>query len=379
MDETIGRNASDNSEISLHRKGSIDRILDEAGERRQSLRGFDPEYVDIVDYIVRCTHRIWEEMGVGLIYTHYRHNSVIHAGNDEVYGREAVVANTLQTLAAFPDRKLYADEVVWSGDDETGFHTSHLLTTVSHNTGHGAYGPPTGRRVVWRAIANCFVLENQIVEEWLLRDEISVIRQLGLDPNRLAARQAEAALASGAGFPPRGPLERGVGQRMPETLPPPRNAGFDVEGFVRRAYHELWNWRLLNKVRDYHADNLRCRWSSGRRFANRIDYAAFLIALLAAFPDAKLTLDHVYWLGDDQEGYRVAARWTLAGTHLGPGEWGEPSGARVNVMGLSQHRIENDRFVEETTLFDEFALLKQIWTARLAAAAPSRDRAPAGD
>ncbi|MDX1413776.1 MAG: hypothetical protein R3293_06265, partial [Candidatus Promineifilaceae bacterium] len=29
--------------------------------RRQELEGFDEDYVDIVDYIVRCTHKIWEE------------------------------------------------------------------------------------------------------------------------------------------------------------------------------------------------------------------------------------------------------------------------------------------------------------------------------
>ena len=28
--------------------------------RVQSMRGFDPIYTDIVDYIVRCTHRIWD-------------------------------------------------------------------------------------------------------------------------------------------------------------------------------------------------------------------------------------------------------------------------------------------------------------------------------
>ncbi len=42
-----------------------------------SLRGFDPIYTDIVDYIVRCTHRIWDERDVGLIYTHYTHNAVL--------------------------------------------------------------------------------------------------------------------------------------------------------------------------------------------------------------------------------------------------------------------------------------------------------------
>jgi predicted ester cyclase len=357
-------------EFALARKGPIDRILAPGGERRQSLRGFDAEYIDIVDYIIRCTHRIWEERGVGLIYTHYAHNSVIHSGLEDTYGREAVVANTLQTLAAFPDRKLYGDDVIWSGDDEAGFHTSHHITSSGHNTGWSALGPPTGRRIGWRAIANCFVRENMIVEEWLLRDELVVLRQLGLDPQAVAERQARAALAQGAPWAARGPIERGPGQLMPAPLLPgaPATDGFDPEAFVRRAYHEIWNWRFLNRIRDLYAPGFRCRSASGRRFQGTEDYTAFILALLAAFPDAKLTVDHVYWNGDEREGYRVAARWTLVGTHEGPGEWGEPSGARVRAMGLSHHRIEHGRFVDESTLFDEFGMLKQIWAARLAGA-----------
>ena len=47
------------------------------GKRSQSLQGFDEIYTDIVDYIVRCTHRIWDERDIGLIYTHYTHNCVL--------------------------------------------------------------------------------------------------------------------------------------------------------------------------------------------------------------------------------------------------------------------------------------------------------------
>ena len=47
--------------------------------RKQSLRGFDPVYTDIVDYIVRCTHRIWDERNPGLIYSHYTSNSVVYS------------------------------------------------------------------------------------------------------------------------------------------------------------------------------------------------------------------------------------------------------------------------------------------------------------
>jgi predicted ester cyclase len=357
-----------NDGIALARKGPIDRLLAPGGERRQPLRGFDEDYLDIVDYIIRCTHRIWEERGVGLIYTHYAHNSVIHSGLEDTYGREQVVANTLQTLAAIPDRKLYADDVIWAGDDEAGFHTSHHISSAGHNTGWSAYGPPTGRRVAYRAIANCFVRENMILEEWLLRDELVLIRQLGLDPQVVAERQALAARERGAQWAARGPIDRGLGQLMPDTMPASTSEGFDPEDFVRRAYHEIWNWRFLNRIRDLYAPNFRCRSASGRRFYGLEDYTTFLLGLLAAFPDAKLTVDHVYWNGDERDGYRVAARWTLVGTHQGPGEWGEPSGARVQVMGLSQHRIERGRFVEESTLFDEFGMLKQIWAARLGAA-----------
>ncbi len=44
--------------------------------RSQSMDGFDDIYTDIVDYIVRCTHKIWDERDIGLIYTHYTHNFV---------------------------------------------------------------------------------------------------------------------------------------------------------------------------------------------------------------------------------------------------------------------------------------------------------------
>jgi predicted ester cyclase len=91
------------------------------------------------------------------------------------------------------------------------------------------------------------------------------------------------------------------------------------------------------------------------------DYLGFIIALLVAFPDATLRIDHLYWLGNDDEGYRVAVRWTLQGTHHGPGLYGEPSGRRVNLMGISHYDVKNGKFVEEWTVFDEIALLRQLY------------------
>lgn len=352
-------------EISYRQRGEIDRYA-QPGERRQPMRGFDPEYSDIVDYIIRCTHRIWEEKAVGLIYTHYQHNAVTHVGyGATLHSREEVVASTLQTLAAFPDRKIYGNDVIWSGNEDDGFHTSHLIMSVGRNTGYSKYGPPTGRRAVWRAIANCFVRENRIIKEWLLRDETYLIRQLGFDVNEIAERQARAQLLNGAPPPLASDLFRSIGQCAPPVMPPRTAEGFDVEDFVRRSYHEVWNWRLLNAIRRDYAESFECHTSGGRRLVGHGEYTQFVLEMLSMFTDGMMTIDHLDWNGDERDGFRVAARWTFTGTHDEHGIYGPPSGARVRIMGLSHHRIRNGQFHEEHGLFDEFALIQQIALKRL--------------
>ncbi len=330
------------------------------GEQRQSLQGFDEDFVDIVDYIIRITHRIWEEKGIGLVYDYYSHNCPLHTSDGTIYGRDAVVAGTIQAIAAFPDRRLYGDEVIWTGNDTDGFYTSHLITHMGHNTGHTVYAPPTGRKVIYNAIANCLIKENRIVEEWLIRDELSLIRQLGLPPIETARQVAAREAARSVQLNVPGEVERVKGQTTPATLPPPPKT-FDLEDFVRRSIHEIWNWRLLNKIDDYYVQNYRCNAASGRRLYGLGDFRAFILSMLAAFPDAVINVDHFCYLGNERDGYRTATRWTLLGTHTGPGIYGEPTGKRVYLMGTSHHLIQQGKFVQEWTLFDEFSLLKQLY------------------
>jgi predicted ester cyclase len=92
------------------------------------------------------------------------------------------------------------------------------------------------------------------------------------------------------------------------------------------------------------------------------DLSAYITQLIAAFPDARMSMDHICSLGNEANGYRVAVRWTLQGTHQGPGYLGEPTGKRVKVMGISHFLINNGKITREWTCYDEFALLKQtLW------------------
>lgn len=78
------------------------------GPRRQSLEGFEPVYRDFVDYIVRCTHRIWEETNVGLCRTHYSDDCVMHTLAGPSVGKEVVTQNTVGSLASYADRLVLA-------------------------------------------------------------------------------------------------------------------------------------------------------------------------------------------------------------------------------------------------------------------------------
>ncbi|MCA9903847.1 MAG: hypothetical protein KC547_08325 [Anaerolineae bacterium] len=130
--------------VANYYRGGTDRfLLNPKGERTQPMKGFEEQYTDIIDYIVRITHRIWEEYNVGLIYDYYRHNSRVMDDYAVIHGRETVVENTLMSINAFPDLRGYADEIIWAGDEEVGFHTSHRAVIVGHNTGFSHYGPPT--------------------------------------------------------------------------------------------------------------------------------------------------------------------------------------------------------------------------------------------
>lgn len=366
MTEKKEKKGNTNSQVfDLGQHPDIEDFVAAAGtERHQPMQGFDEDYVDIVDYIVRCTHKIWEERAIGLIYTHYGHNAMVHTSDGITYGREIMVEDTIQRQAAFPNARGYADDVIWGGNDQEGFHSSHRFVIVGRNTGYSIYGPPTGRWVTELGVAHCLVKENRIVEEWIVRDGLRIVRQLGLDEHELARKFAARDVELGrkpAKPLPQGEIERLRGQLPPEPYPEGEGGWSDPEALVRRNIHEVWNWRLLNKVDERYAPNYVAYVPSNQTLYGRGDYKAFVLALLAAFPDAHMLVDHVCWLPHGPNGYRVATRWTIQGTHSGPGIYGEPTGKRIRLMGVTHQHIENGQFVKEWTVFDEFILLKQLY------------------
>lgn len=346
--------------ISLRSGYGVDYPVDNRGVRRQPMRGFDDTYTNIVDYIVRITHRIWEDQDVGYIYDTYAPGARVYDDSGLMkIGVERVVAETIQSINAFPDVRHVADEVIWAGDEDQGFFTSHRALNVGHHNGPWRWGPPTGRKVNIWVIANCVSRENAIFEEWVLYNTAARLSQLGIDlvaAAREYGNEAPPAPVSEFHFTE---VERLQGGRAPELAPPPSN-GFDVEHTVRALYHNVFNRRDLSAIDKAYTSNVRWHGPTNREGYGRADVRAMARNLLATFPDLGLHVDEVYWMGNDADGYAVSVRWTAVGTHRGWGLYGRPTGRRVLLWGLSQLYVENGLIVEDWSLFNEFDVLSQI-------------------
>jgi predicted ester cyclase len=334
---------------------SIEEYVAQAGTgRRQPLAGFDADYTDIVDYIVRCTHKIWEEKAIGLIYTHYSHNATVHTSSGTIYGREMVVRNTIQNQAMWGDLRAYADDVIWSGNDSDGFYTSHRHHNTATQSGYTEFGPPTGRKISYWGIADCLIRENKIVEEWLTHDGVTVLRQMGYDPLELARRAVLPYSPHTQGEIDRLP----TGQQAPEFREVP--SADDPQAFIAAILQNLWNARLVNMVREHYAPGHLAFLPDSRKLYGHGDYENFVITLMASFPDLAMTIGHQCVQGSEERGFRVATRFILQGTHEGYGPYGPPTGRRMFLIGISHHVIREGKIVQEWTLFDEFVLLKQL-------------------
>jgi len=116
-------------------------MLDPQGGRRMDLPGFDAEFVDFPDYIIRITDRIWHDRDVELCAKYYTEDCLIHTLTGQIIGADTVINNTYATMEAFPDRVLDADNVIWSDEGEAGksligFHKTSHEVVMEQKLGH---------------------------------------------------------------------------------------------------------------------------------------------------------------------------------------------------------------------------------------------------
>ena len=130
----------------------------------------------------------------------------------------------------------------------------------------------------------------------------------------------------------------------------------DNKAIVRRLYEEVWNKRKLELVSDLispsHAlhDNNFPGSSVGPEA-----YRAQMAIYLAAFPDLHFTAEDIVAEKD-----KVAASWTISGTHKGE-IWGvRPTNKKISLEGITIHHIANGKIIDSYISSDVLGLMRQL-------------------
>ena len=319
------------------------------------MRGFDPQFRDLPDYIDKITREIWEDRGVGAsLDKYYGPGVIVRAANAIVVGNQGIKAATLATLHEFPDRQLVNEDVIWSGDEDRGFLSSHRLISVMRKQNDGAYGPGTGQLVRARVIADCVCKDNAISEEWLVRDHAAFAVCLGTTPQVLAANLVAQDLAANGTVTVFSPANDVAGPYVAEIDDSPEAVTYAA------AYRGIWGSKTPALIREHYRIGAAVAVAGGEMLSGHGDIDRFVIGYLASFPDLELTIDHLIVNRDPGQPVRLALRFSITGTHTGWGHFGQPTGARVYILGMSHAYMVNGKISHEWLLTDEVAIWKQI-------------------
>ena len=317
------------------------------------MQGFDSKFKDFPDYIIGITREIWENRGIATLHHYYSDDIVVRSPGSVVVGNVDVIGATMATLAEFPDRRLLGEDVIWSGSPEEGMLSSHRIFSTATHAHDGVYGEATGKQLRYRIIADCHAINNQINDEWLIRDQGAIIRQLGWEAKTYAADLIERE----------GGPEAAVRPLSPET---------DIAGpYKGRGNDDPWGAKyadILNRIMG--ADlavvpaeydrAVQTAYPGGETGVSHDAVDSFWMGLRAALPDATFSIDHVIGREDPMLPPRAAVRWSLKGKHSGWGCFGQPTGADIYVLGISHAEFGPWGLRREYTLFDETSVWKQI-------------------
>ena len=322
------------------------------------MKGFSNRFTDFPDYIIGITKEIWEDRGIATLHDYYAPDIPVRSPASVVKGNQGVIAATMATLHEFPDRTLFGEDVIWSGTPEEGMLSSHRLHSTATHANDGVYGKATGKRLSYRIIADCHAINNQINDEWLIRDQGAIVRQLGWEPKAYA----------------RDLIAREGG---PESCVQPFTPAIDIEGpYKGRGNDNAWGAKYADILTRIMGADFTVIPKEYDRGAN-LEYAGgvsalshdgadkFWMGLRASFPNAKFTIEHQIGRDDDMMPPRAAIRWSLHGKHDGWGVYGAPTGAEVYIMGASHAEFgllagSRPTLRREYTLYDETSVWKQI-------------------
>ena len=317
------------------------------------MKGFDKKYKNFPDYILKITKQIWEGKDVDSIGEFYTKDIPVRSPFGITYGNKPVIEATYNTLREFPNRQLMGEDVIWNGNDDNGYHSSHRILSKGTHLGDGFYGKPTGKDIYYRVIADCACKDNQVYDEWIVRDQGAMVRQIGYTPKEFAQIMIDNE----------GGLEKAnklfdKNDIKPSNYQPEQikinSAGERYSKILSKVFKEGYNFQDYNRASTIY-------WPGNKIGHGREDVAKLWNSLKEILTDTKFTIEHIGYLDEPNKNPRASIRWFLEGVHSKDSEnYGKKTNSKLFFMGINHVELNQDGVIREWVLFDEVAIWKQI-------------------
>ena len=317
------------------------------------MKGFNKKYKNFPDYILKITKQIWEGKDVESIGEFYTKNIPVRSPFGITYGNKPVIEATYNTLKEFPNRQLMGEDVIWNGNDNNGYHSSHRILSKGTHLGDGFYGKPMGKDIYYRVIADCACKDNQVYDEWIVRDQGAMVRQIGYTPKEFAQIMIDNE----------GGLEKAnklfdKNDIKPSNYEPEQvkinSAGERYSKILSKVFREGYKFQDYNRASTIY-------WPGNKIGHGREDVAKLWNSLKEILTDTKFTIEHIGYLDEPNKNPRASIRWFLEGVHCKDSEnYGKKTNSKLFFMGINHVELNQDGVIREWVLFDEVAIWKQI-------------------
>jgi len=317
------------------------------------MKGFDKKYKTFPEYILKITKQIWEDKDVNSIANFYTKNIPVRSPFGVTYGYKPVIDATFATLKEFPNRQLLGEDIIWNLDSDSGYHSSHRILSKGTHLGEGSYGKPTGKDIYYRVIADCACKNNQVYDEWIVRDQGAMVRQLGFTPKEFAKKIIE----NEGGLEQANELFNSKSDTKSEYKPniaPKNSIGIKYSNILNKIFTSDYNFS------DY-ARAASIYWPGNKIGHGREDIEKFWKSLKEAFSNFKFSIEHIGYLEEEGKNPKASIRWFLNANHSNKtSDFGKATNKNIFIMGINHAEIINANVIREWVLFDEVAIWKQI-------------------
>jgi steroid delta-isomerase-like uncharacterized protein len=130
---------------------------------------------------------------------------------------------------------------------------------------------------------------------------------------------------------------------------------------TRRWFEEVWNQKKTATIHELMDAQCVSHNTSdtGDVLRGPEAFVGLQKKLLDAFPDMRITVEEAFGAGDI-----VALRWSATMHHKGEGLGMPPTGAAIQITGMSMARIRDGKIIENWDEWDKMGMFQKIEAAR---------------